>query len=1084
LKKHNKFAKIFLGDLIVDINIIKGKSNYLCLDKLFENLKNRDKTKKHIIIAPDRCLFSLEQKLFEKTGESCFFDVDIISLTRLSKQVLKKDKFQKILSKQSGVALVQKLLIENKDKLKAFAKSIEHIGFAETLFETICFYKSCNVLPQDMYVNNSSSLANLKQHDIKLIYSLYENYLQSEYTDSFNQLKLFAKSIDKKTFPNTIFYFVEFEDFTSIMYDIILKLSKCCENIYITCTYGKNNNNSNIYSNKVYLDLIDLYKVNGLNFNIIDCEDFADPIKKLIADNLFAFSITRQNSKPDIYVNAFNNINDEIKYTIADIYSLCLTKKIDFSKVALVLPSIMDYKNKLNAELKKYNIPFYFDESDLLINHILIRNLFAILNILNDDFSTADFSSLIKSKLFDFDYADVCSYDISLKKIGALPYECINTQLTENEKLLDFFELLNALKTECKECTVNLQFVEIAIKIFNNLIQNSARFYETCDPLSQRIYNQAIQKFENICKDFNGVFGNETNNLTDFIVTFKSYFESTNISMPPINSNTLFIADVNSSYIPNIDYIYILGCNEGVLPKFSLDNGLVTDDEIAKLPNAKKLSPTIKMINERKLFKLFEICLKYGERLTLSYKLSSNEGAMYPNTLITSILKLFDIEENHASSVLDVVEKSITALDYDLVSFNNLNDKIALDNLLDYLKNWDIYNDKINYRKLLSTLYASNQYKLSQFLIQNYNKPIKIADVQNVNYFNNNKTSVSQIENFFNCPYKHFVRYGLKLNPSINSQIKPNDIGTIIHEVLKDILPFIIQNTDKETEILTLAKSYLNKVLNSEAHKFIANNVDNKYIIKSLYNELERICKNLINYVTYSNFKPKYYEYRFNSGDFKVSNIAITGAIDRVDVHNNEFIIFDYKTGSTNFNDYTDVLSGKKLQLLVYSKIFAGKSKLKPVGAFYMPLSNSFSSDNSNLYTLSGVMIKDDAIIKNLDTRLIENNASSDIVALKTTKDGAMNNQSGFYKNMCIETSDYDDLLDFAIQQVQVAIDSITQGEIAPKPLADGKWSACKYCDYKAICCYLGDNNHNVVKVETIKDLIKTGEEDGGIQAE
>ena len=256
----------------MDINIVAGKSNALCLDKIFEVLKTRDKTKKHVILAPDRCLFSLEQKLFEKLQESCFFDVDVISLTRLSKKYINNNK--KLLTKQSGVALTQKLLVENEDKLKAFKKTVNHIGFAETLFETICLYKSCNIRPQDVYVDDSLHYSNLKQIDIKLIYTLYEEYLSRDYTDSFNQLQYFLKSIDKSTFADTCFYFVEYEDFTSIMYEIILKIAKFSDKTYLTCTYGKDNNNSNIYSNKVYLDLIDLFKVNGLEFKNLNVEDY------------------------------------------------------------------------------------------------------------------------------------------------------------------------------------------------------------------------------------------------------------------------------------------------------------------------------------------------------------------------------------------------------------------------------------------------------------------------------------------------------------------------------------------------------------------------------------------------------------------------------------------------------------------------------------------------------------------------------------------------------------------------------------------------------------------------------------------
>ena len=63
-----------------------------------------------------------------------------------------------------------------------------------------------NISPEEMFVDDSVSFANLKQKDIKLIYSKYEDYLQSDFTDSFNQLKLFADLIEKDTYKDTIFY--------------------------------------------------------------------------------------------------------------------------------------------------------------------------------------------------------------------------------------------------------------------------------------------------------------------------------------------------------------------------------------------------------------------------------------------------------------------------------------------------------------------------------------------------------------------------------------------------------------------------------------------------------------------------------------------------------------------------------------------------------------------------------------------------------------------------------------------------------------------------------------------------------------
>ena len=274
----------------MDINIVASCSSERNNEYIFSLLKNRDKTKNHIIIAPDRSLFSLEKRLFEELEESCFFDINIISLSRLSKQVIKNTNKKNILTKQSGVALIKKLLNDNKDKLNVFSKAVDYMGFANSLFEMICLYKSCGVSVSDVYIDNSNTFANLKQKDIKLIYGEYEKYLQNDYTDSFNQLMLFADLINKDTYKDTIFYFVEFDDFTHLMYNIILKLSKYSDGIYVCCTYGKESLNSNIYSNKVYYDLIDLYKSDSLQYKINRLSDFDDIYKSCLSKNLLAYS--------------------------------------------------------------------------------------------------------------------------------------------------------------------------------------------------------------------------------------------------------------------------------------------------------------------------------------------------------------------------------------------------------------------------------------------------------------------------------------------------------------------------------------------------------------------------------------------------------------------------------------------------------------------------------------------------------------------------------------------------------------------------------------------------------------------------
>lgn len=1060
----------------MDINIIAGKCSEDNNRRIFEILKNRDKNKNHIIIAPDRSLFSIERRLFEELNESCFFDVSVMSFSKLSKKLLYLQNDKNILTKQSGVALVKKLLNENKDKLFTFGKATNFIGFASNLFETICLFKSCNISCDEVYVSDSKSYSNLKQKDIKLIYTEYEKFLQEKYTDSFNQLKLFADLIDRNFCENTCFYFVEFDDFTALMYLIMSKLARFSDNFFVTCTYGKENNNSNIYSNKVYYDLIDLFKTNGLQYSIekIDNKDY-------LVNNLFAYSHQNQKQKAEyVKINSFDNISDEIKYVVADIYYKVLKNdSLDFGDFAIVLPSMQTYKNDLCNEFFKYNIPYYIDKNDLLIDNVLIRTIFDICNLFDGGFLSSDFMNVLKNKLLGFSLENVLNYDNYLTRTGKRGFACLQYPDLSDDEIKEFLLLLNNWKDNAKNVATNKDYYEKIILPIFEYLHNKLENFETND-FEKRIFSQVENKFESIGGDFLSVFGEDESTFKDFLETYKSYFESSSISLPPISSNTIFVADFEGSYVSTYKYIYVLGCVEGRLPNFKIDNGLITDAEISALPNAKKINPTISLLNQRKTFKLFDLMMKAKENIILSFYTMGSDGKAYPNNLIKSIINLFDIEIVEGSNVLDFISNSLIKIDYDNLEFNNLTKNIIVDNLLTLTKNWKVYSSYPNYRQIVSILVNSLENKEIYKLIDN-EKRIKNVQIENANLFANNTTSVSQIETYFNCPYKHFARYGLKINKKSTYELKPNDIGTIIHRSLKMLMPYILKSCEKEF-LISEGQKILDFVLSSEDYKDLIENPINSYIIKSLKKEFSRIILGIIEELSVSNFRPntKYLEYGFVSDNLFKRDIKLKGSIDRIDTCNDKFIIIDYKTGDSNFDSYTDVFSGKKLQLLVYAKAFENISGLKPAGVFYLPITNGFSKIKSN-YKFVGVLDNNTQNIYDIDKGLALPSYKSSVVNLSTTQNGEFAKNNSFFSRMCLSYDDLQYLLDFAIKQVNFAIENIMSGDITPRPLKTDNKNICSFCEYRGLCNYCEDNDRCVGGVLTIEELKEKGGSQNGI---
>ena len=259
----------------------------------------------------------------------------------------------------------------------------------------------------------------------------------------------------------------------------------------------------------------------------------------------------------------------------------------------------------------------------------------------------------------------------------------------------------------------------------------------------------------------------------------------------------------------------------------------------------------------------------------------------------------------------------------------------------------------------------------------------------------------------------------------------------------------------------------LDKVLKKDDYKETVENSDNTYVIKALYKELIRIVDAVIREISLSGFVPTLYEHRFDK-TLKINGIYIKGFIDRIDTKDDGFIILDYKTGDNQFKNYNDVYSGKKLQLLVYARAFELSSKKKAKGVFYFPISNAFGDDKS--YRLNGVMLSGDENIVSMDSGLVEPDYVSPVVNLQTTSKGEIK-KSDYLKFMCISREDFDYLLDFAISQVSKTIDKIMLGDINPYPLNDNGKSVCEYCEYKALCNYRKDNDHEVVAIANIEKL-------------
>jgi len=1048
------------------LNIYHSELNTISADKLIESLKDRDRNQKHIIITPDKSSLYYERKLFSLTNEDSFFDVTTTTLSRFANNVIGVG--DKILSKQGGILIIKRLLIENMDKLNSFNKSAGLIGFAGTLFDTICMFKSCNISPSDIDEVNSVTLNN-KLKDIKLIYEKYEEYLKQEYTDSFNRLNLCASKISKEEFRDVNFYFVGFQDFTKQGYLIIEKLLKCSNSVNIATVFAKKNNqknNYNIYLNSVYYNMIDLAKLIGINYNIIKIDNTLNEEKDFLINNIGANKLSKYN-KTSEYVKLlkYDTVDDEIKNTALSIKNDIIIKNLKFKNFAIIVSDMELYKKKLIDNFEKLDLSYFIDESVKLKDTLLARFVSNLISLLYKP-NKYNVINFLKCPLLSLERLDIDKYLNYIDKFEPFGNNLLKLSEFNFNKYFDVLLKFN----KDKEDNVNTLLNNIKTVLdeinFSDKVEKLMQLYFDKNDLKN--YRMIKQSYDKILKIFDEI--KVLNNYECTYFELKQYFdlyaENSGIAIPPVVVDSIFVTNLDCENVNDIDYVYFLGFNEGSAPRYNVDNGIISDDEIEKMPIKSKLNPTINIINKRLKFKLFELLFVANKQIIVSYALKNNSIELYPNLFINNLKNIYQIAEiENGSNNLDIINNNIVDFKKDNFIYNNMSKSIAIDNFVYLLKFWNNYSDNKNYIKLLSNL---NEVIGDNIYVENlmYNNNI---DELNVKLFlSKNKIGISEVERFNMCPYMHFVDYGLKLKPSEKNDLSKIDIGNIIHEFVK-VVVFKLDGEDVSRDILI-------EILKKDEYKYLVENKKNNFIIKSLYDEVSRIFRVLKYQQDSSKFKVFKTEMPFSAKICKIdgNDICITGVVDRIDKFENGIRVIDYKTGKISFKNFEDVYYGNKIQVILYLSIICKNNNLQPLGALYLPISNAFSDNKAEeLYKMEGIIEKSLQNLTAFDKNIENINYNSDIIGITTTSKGEISNNN-YYKTMCLSNDEIRKLCKFVEENVVNAIISIDRCVINPNPLDE---NCCKYCEYKGICNFSEKYNNKFRKNRSIGVLSDIFEE-------
>lgn len=819
----------------------------------------------------------------------------------------------------------------------------------------------------------------------------------------------------------------------------------------------------------------------------------------------------------------FKNIYDEVSFVVEEISKLVKTKGYRYNDITLCMRSLDEYSYILERVFDDYKIDYFLDEKISIMENPIIILILSILDMKDKNYSYDSVFRYLKSGLTGIPDEDIFlleNYVIANGIKGNRWFdESWNKSIvhsveeeSDDEKLVKINEIKNMVITPIKNlhaklkgrntikdiCKYLYEFT-LEIGLFDRINELVLNFQNEGNLYKAKEYSQVWGSFTAVLDEMVEFMGEEKIAYSKFINLIKTELENIELGIVPPSKDEVFITTVDRMKKPSTKIAFVLGVNDGNFPKNIVDNDLISENEKESLKTLGfnfSNNNLLKTTDEQFLsYKTFSIA---KEKLYITFPISDLEG----KSLLVSrfVKKIKFIFENLEVASIDYL-KDFSIMDiFETFSKERLY-QILVSNIEALNSNKLSENDKFNFREIIDFLIEDEDYKYKIEILKdklNYKKETENIKDYTSFLYESGKVSISKLENFMSCPFSYFINYGLRVKEREVYDFSTADYGTYCHKIFDDFFKGVFENNidwniiDREfiqREVEKLTKKMYEKsnfILESSPKYKYFSTITHKNIVESIEIMAEQVRR--------GNFIPTGFETAFGDKSIKPitytlkngKEIKLVGKIDRIDVFkedNFDFIrIIDYKSSKKDI-DLNKVYAGLQLQLFVYMNaiLSSNKERYKPAGLFYCDFNTNFvgfetyskmldmndesyHSEKLKKNKLTGFVIKDMELLKNLDRTLDADNLTSEILPIKLKSKG----QEMDERMSGLTTDEFEIVNEFVLNKAKDICEEIYAGNIDIKPFRYNKKTSCDYCIYKSICRF--DIKHN--KYNNIKNLL------------
>lgn len=1098
------------------LQLVLGRAGSGKTEYVFQSIKKLvDSGEKNLLlIVPEQFSFVSEKRLLKDLGEAKVNEVEYASFSRLAGEILKETGGDKLptLSKGAKAVMMRQAIEAVQDKLALFHKNILSPSFIQSVISIYDEMKSCRVSVEAIQAAGESTdkeILSRKLRDIALIIGAYDALIKDEYFDAANDLtRVYHKLLTMDYFTDRTVFIDGFSGFVAQEYKILEVILKQAKAVYITlCT-----------DSDVNKDQYDLFSYVNSNIGYLkdDAEKtgcgMAEPIllkgnrraanDELVAAERYVFSniVEEYQEEPqNIAVYAAKNITDECDTVSAQIVKL-LREGYRAGEIAVICRDMERYEREMRFSFAKYNIPYFDDERQPIQSQPLIMFVSFLLRSVIYSYRFEDIFSMLKTGLTTLE-EDAVSELENYCYLWSINGKAWNNEFTRSTKgfaeeisdndreRLDKINItreytakrLNRFAKACRSADVRaictaLYHTLMDFSCDKGLLQLATDLEKSGKTALAKEQGRIWDLLMEILDKLVLVAGERQCNAKEFYKLFHLMVASEDLGTIPMGLDNVQLGSADRIRCDNPRVVFVVGANEGEFPQALISSGLLSEtDRITLINNNFKLYSYGAALNAQERYFAYMAVSAPREKLFVSYRAGSDSSG--ESVIVRGLKAVFPrltVRTYSGEASLDKLESRDNA--FELLAAGYGDGDVLSASLQEYFENENAYSARLSAVKALTA-----------------NRDIVLQDASLATdlFCKDMYLSASRIEDYYNCAFRYFCKFGLNARPRQKAQMDPMQTGTVIHYVLEQIVK---QQGSKglsaldDKAIALMVNAYLNDYLMNkmgDAEQFSARF---KYQFMRLSKMLVSVVSRLRDEFAQSDFEARAFELTIGDGkngeavkSRKIilpdgGSIEIKGAIDRVDVYNENGVqyvrVVDYKSGTKDFS-LSDILNGLNLQMFIYLfTLCRSDSELAGVesGVLYMHAARklfsldrnsgkeAIDSETDKLYKMKGLVLNDEA---HDIARHMEHDLQGKYIPVKLSK------RSGTVSGNMATLEDLGRLsrkIDKLIAEMGTALHS---GNIAQHPI-DGKHhdKTCEFCDYQEVC-----RNRSEVKKRTMTEL-------------